>query len=80
MSGTIGERLRVEMPSAVSRPDFTWGCTVMMLSKSIATSPACRSVIDCWMPLYGTCVSLTPAMLAKCSVARCTTLPTPLEA
>ena len=44
---------------------------------AISMLPAMRSTVYCAAPLYGTWFSLTPALVAKSSVAKCPTVPTP---
>ncbi len=76
-SGISGERFAVLTPSAFSLPDFMCGMAIGVPTKLTLTIPDIRSCCAGPLPLYGTWLSLMPAMYMKSSVTRCCALPLP---
>ncbi len=70
-SGTAAERFALVTATARNLPDFTCGIADSMLLNISDTWPASRSIVAGAAPLYGICVSLTPAIMLKSSPARC---------
>src|SRR5512140_1706167 len=77
MSGAAAERALVLTASGRRRPALDSGSVVMMLSNVSGTSPESTSFIAGAAPLYGTCVSVMPALEAKYSMKRCAPEPLP---
>src|SRR6476659_6489761 len=74
--------MRFAVVTAIARslPAWTCGTAVAVLLKKTSVWPPMVSVSAGPVPLYGIWFILTPAMLAKSSVARWITLPCPDEA
>src|SRR6266853_1441189 len=76
-SGISGERFDVLTPSAFKRPDFMCGIAIGVPTKLTLMIPDIRSCCAGPLPLYGTWLSLIPAMYMKSSVTRCCAPPLP---
>src|SRR3954468_13038148 len=73
------ERLALVTAIARKRPPFTNGTTDNAVLNATARRPALKSASPGPLPLYGTCVSVTPAIDANNSPPRCVGLPVPAE-
>ena len=77
--GAADDRATVVTPSARSLPARASGSTVTMFSNMKMVSPDRIAVVAGAAPLYGTCWSLSPVMLANISTKRCAPEPLPAE-
>ena len=78
-SGKAAVRLRLVTPIGRRRPAFICVITDGMPVKVSCTWPLMVSVIAGVLPLYGTWVMRTSAIVLKSSAARCGALPLPPE-
>src|SRR5262245_30134628 len=79
-SGIATARVRLVAPSARSLPACTSPCTAGTVSMVYAIWPFTTSVIDCELPLYGTCTTCTPAIELNSTDIRWLVAPEPEEA
>jgi len=77
MSGIAGSRRAALMAIRRRRPPRINGNTVEALAKMRSSRPATKSIADCGLPLYATCVIGTPAITLNISPARYGVVPTP---
>src|SRR5687767_14143754 len=79
-SGTAGLRAGVVTASARIRPAFTLVTAGGIVEKTSATSPASSACTAGALPLYGTWIRSTPAMVLNVSPDRCNIVPLPEDA
>ena len=78
-SGNCGNGLGVLTPIRRTLPPLINPITVASPWNAIGTSPEATPSPACVAPLYGTCMSVIPALDAKSAAAMCCGLPLPPE-
>src|SRR4051812_10417088 len=78
-SGKTDERLPVVTARIRTLPLFMKGCADSTGTNAMATSPDRTAVVAGPPPLYGTCVTCTPAYCLSISIDRWLVVPTPLD-
>src|SRR5262249_30389470 len=76
-SGASGERVPVDTASPFNRPARTCGSTPAEPTNPNLIWPAARSIPNCVLPRYGTCMASKPAMRRKYSMHRWPGVPGP---
>ena len=74
-SGMMGERFNPPSAMAFKRPAFTCGTDCATLPNDNDTSPLMVAVTAGALPLYGTTITLMPAVFLNNSAASCDGLP-----
>src|SRR5678815_5086598 len=78
-SGSIDERFAVVTASTLTLPLFMKGCADNTGTNAMSTSPDSTAVVAGPPPLYGTCVTATPAYCFSISIDRWLVVPMPLD-